>query len=1002
MAKFEPERRNVVEPFVDFNPSSDSSVSVSPIRSLALSKKSDSETLLYAGSASGNLLLLSLNPARNSSENDVSKAKNVTFMRYVRMSDRSVDFIHVVTAIDKVLVVSGGFIYFLDPLLLQPLKKLSSLRGVSVVARRVRSRQTDSPNTSVGGYSGLPSSSTTGQRLLQKFGGGIRSNGGVKNKESELNRDDNCVFAAAVDKRLMLLGLDSTGESLVILEEYQCPNGVNSLVWLDDSIIIGAAGGYYLYSCVVGQSALICSLPDPSTPPYLKLLSKENQVLLLVDNVGVTVNAQGQPVGGSLVFREAPDSVGELARYLVVVKNGKMELYHKKSGNCVQMIPVTGEGVGPFIVADEEDGSGKVVAVATPSKEIGRYMLQEYLIMVACPIKSKSFRKHDPLTEQISSALHRIICYQTVPSEEQIKDLLRKKNFQEVFSLVGELQSEGELMNEMLSFVHAQVGYLLLFDLHFEEAIDHFLLSETMQPSEIFPFIMRDPNRWSLLKCTWKEREIPIGKETSSVLSGEDPDADGKSGRKKFLSKFLQSYALSRYFGKLQGSFMESFSHYAAMLPDVTLKMVPRNRYWGLHPPPSPIENVIDDGLVAIQRAIFLRKAGIETALDDKFLLNPPSRADLLQSAIKNVIRYLQVSRGKDLTPLVREGVDTLLMYLYRALNLVDEMERLASSENSCVVEELEALLKDSGHLRALAFLYASKGMNSEALAIWRILARNHSPGYWKEPAGERDLQEASTNAKSGKFTAAVEASKILEKSSDQDLILQHLGWILTRYLQWLIEDQDSDDPQFHTSYALLLANSAIQSYATEVPAESLVAGNVEEICNSDSARNSIFHSPVRERLQIFLQSSDLFDPEEVLYLIEGSELWLEKVLQNSSFIVAPNPARMKIFGTKWLLEMYLDAKDGKEPMLTAAVRLLHNHGESLDPLQVLERLSPDMPLHLASETLLRMLRARLHHHLQGQSQDQRNGDLPRETPAMEALSQLPISDPLIYPKGMP
>ncbi|KAK3037096.1 hypothetical protein RJ639_029938 [Escallonia herrerae] len=226
-----------------------------------------------------------------------------------------------------------------------------------------------------------------------------------------------------------------------------------------------------------------------------------------------------------------------------------------------------------------------------------------------------------------------------------------------------------------------------------------------------------------------------------------------------------------------QLSFLQSPSPRQILIRVGHLFKVPRNRYWGLHPPPSPIENVIDEGLVAIQRAIFLRKAGVETALDDKFLLNPPSRADLLQSAIKNVIRYLRVSHGKDLTPLVREGVDTLLMYLYRALNLVDEMERLASSENSCVVEELEALLKDSGHLRALAFLYASKGMNSEALAIWRILARNYSPGYWKEPAGEHDLQEASTNARSGKFTAALEASRILEKSSDQDLILQHLGW---------------------------------------------------------------------------------------------------------------------------------------------------------------------------------------------------------------------------------
>lgn len=67
--------------------------------------------------------------------------------------------------------------------------------------------------------------------------------------------------------------------------------------------------------------------------------------------------------------------------------------------------------------------------------------------------------------------------------------------------MAEELECEGEMAKEMLSFVHAQIGFLLLFDLHFEEAVDHFLHSETMQPSEVFPFIMRDPNRWSLLVC---------------------------------------------------------------------------------------------------------------------------------------------------------------------------------------------------------------------------------------------------------------------------------------------------------------------------------------------------------------------------------------------------------------------------------------------------------------------------------------------------------------------
>ncbi|KAA8544660.1 hypothetical protein F0562_019493 [Nyssa sinensis] len=859
MAKLEQNTRTVLEPFAEFNPSSSS---VSPFRSMAISTVSDSQTLIYVGTESGNLLLLSLNPNstissnirthKNSTDLDDSKPKSISFLRYVSISDSLVSSIHLIVHIGKVLVVSDGFIFLVDSLLLQPVKKLSFLKGVSLVARRFRSAELESTNLVGDGSTSLSEFSSTGQRFLQKLGGGIRSNG-VKIKESELHRDNNSIFSIVAGKRLVLVefvlggrvgrsdrDIDSTGGSFVILKEIQCLEGVKTMVWLDDSIIVGTLNGYSLYSCVTGQSTLIFSLPDPSSPPCLKLLLKEYKVLLVVDNVGVICNAQGQPVGGSLVFRRPPDSIGEISSCVVVVRNGKMELYHKKSGDCIQIVSFAGEGVGSCVVADEVDGSGKLVAVATPSK---------------------------------------VICYQKVPCEEQIKDLLRKKNYKEAISLVEELH-------------------------------------ETMQPSELFPFIMRDPNRWSLL--------------------------------------------------------------------------VPRNRFWGLHPPPAPLENVVDDGLMAIQRAIFLKKAGVETSVDNDFLVNPPRRADLLESAIKNIIRYLQVSCRKDLTPPVREGVDTLLIYLYRALNLVDDMERLASSENSCIVEELETLLNDSGHLRTLAFLYASKGMSSKALAIWRILARNYSSGYREETAGQNDLHDAFRNVVSGKETAAIEASKILEESSDQELVLQHLGWIadinqvlavqiltsekrtdqlspdeviaaidpkkveiLQRYLQWLIEDQDSDDTQFHTSYALLLAKSAIETKPTCPNSE---AGTLEEANIFDCGRNSIFQSPVRERLQNFLVLSDLYDPEEVLDLIEGSELWLEKsilyqklgqetlVLQILALKLGDSVAAEKYCGEigrpdayMQLLEMYLDPKDGKEPMFNAAVRLLHNHGESLDPLQVLE-----------------------------------------------------------------
>ena len=83
--------------------------------------------------------------------------------------------------------------------------------------------------------------------------------------------------------------------------------------------------------------------------------------------MGVIVNAQGQPVGGSLVFRRAPDSVGEIGSSVAVVRNGKLELYHKRSGNCLQMISFSEEGVGPCVVTDQ-DGAGQLIFVATPSK----------------------------------------------------------------------------------------------------------------------------------------------------------------------------------------------------------------------------------------------------------------------------------------------------------------------------------------------------------------------------------------------------------------------------------------------------------------------------------------------------------------------------------------------------------------------------------------------------------------------------------------------------------
>ncbi|KAG2623953.1 hypothetical protein PVAP13_3KG092900 [Panicum virgatum] len=734
-----PASRAALEPLATLDPAALAGVPASSpltVRAAALSAH-----LLYLGTGGGKLLLFSL-----------QDPSNPEFLRLLPIGATiPVSAILPLPSVARLLVHADGLLLLADPLLTRPVRRLGSLRNVAAVAARRASADPGSPS---------------------------------------------CSIAVSVGKKLLRVDLTlQDGDELdVQTREIAAVEGVKALAWVDDSVFVATATGYSLFSSIAGHGVAIFTLPESSGRPRVRPLSGGDEVMLLVDNVGVVVDRFGQPVGSSLVFNTTPDCIAEVFPYVIVAGDSKVDVYRRRNGAHLQTIPVARTGQGVLIVASDDDGIGtELVVIATAYK---------------------------------------VFCYHKVSTVEQIKASLRRKNYKEAISLLEEFETDGEISKDMISFVHAQLGFLLFFDLRFEDAVNHFLLSETMQPSEIFPFIMRDPNRWS--------------------------------------------------------------------------DLVPRKRYWGLHPPPKPLEEVIDDGLVIVQQALFLKKAGVDTVVDEDFLSNPPSRTDLLELAIRNIIRYLCASRVKNLSSLEMEGVDTFLMYLYRALDLVDDMERLASSQNSCVVDELESLLDDSGHLRTLAFLYGSKGMRSKALAIWRILARNYIAGLWKDQS-ENGSCGTSVDKRSEEI-AAREAAKILKTSSDEDLVLEHLGWVadidqelaiavLTsemrenqlspekvvaavdtekvvihqRYLQWLIEDQGCDDPHYHTSYALSLAKSAIEA----VHMESKYRGKGDREIDSDAQ----FIYLLREKLQLFLQASDLYDPEDVLDVIAESELWLEKAI---------------------------------------------------------------------------------------------------------------------------
>lgn len=336
--------RSVIEFLADFN-LSNSSISPTPIKinCLAISNSTPStspqESLFYIGTLTGNLFLLSLNPTTNS----------LSLLKHISVSNgTALVSIHSIRNMGKIIVLSAdGSLYLLDDRLLEPVKKISVIKGgVTALSRRFFSQN----NNSVDRY--LP-----------------RSNG-IRSIEDGNLTSNSCFFVVAASRKVVFLELGSNCTVVVLKEIQGVFDGIiNVMVWIDDSVIFGSKSGYYIYSCLDGECRLIFWLPESSGPPQLKLLLREFRVLLLVDNVGIIVDAQGQPVGGSLVFRSTPDSLAEIGTYVAVVRNGKLELYHKRSGICGQMLVYPGNTSGSRdAVADEEDGKGELVALVASSK----------------------------------------------------------------------------------------------------------------------------------------------------------------------------------------------------------------------------------------------------------------------------------------------------------------------------------------------------------------------------------------------------------------------------------------------------------------------------------------------------------------------------------------------------------------------------------------------------------------------------------------------------------
>ncbi|KAK8921977.1 hypothetical protein KSP39_PZI020129 [Platanthera zijinensis] len=139
--------RAVLIPFYDFDPAKLAGFSPAiplTICSIAVFPTTDCQTLIYVGTDGGKLLLFSLNPSLSTSQltsldddSNAHPASPVVFVRSVTISNRVIELITVLSEIRRVLLLSDGFLFLVDSLLLRSVRKLSFIKDMTAISKRL-------------------------------------------------------------------------------------------------------------------------------------------------------------------------------------------------------------------------------------------------------------------------------------------------------------------------------------------------------------------------------------------------------------------------------------------------------------------------------------------------------------------------------------------------------------------------------------------------------------------------------------------------------------------------------------------------------------------------------------------------------------------------------------------------------------------------------------------------------------------------------------------------
>ncbi|KAK9806735.1 hypothetical protein WJX72_000925 [[Myrmecia] bisecta] len=289
------------------------------------------------------------------------------------------------------------------------------------------------------------------------------------------------------------------------------PLSVKAMAWLGKRIVVCTSLRYMLLQPFTGAYTQLFALPEDAPSPTLVVpIPSATLSLLLMDQVGIVIDASGHPTHSALTFPSAPTALAVAGLYVLAACEEGVHIYERSTASWVQSLPYP-DGLRP-----------------AP----GQQLLTAHNLKGTCVLVA-GFRK--------------IWMYKPIALDEQAREMLRARNFDQALQLANICAADGAPWAET---AFAEAAFLLLEELRFQEAMDTLQRCSTslFQPLELFPLFASYTAPWEPLlpsKQYWGlHSPLPSLDALVAQRRRVGPDADQELALQRVAKRCIAEYLL--------------------------------------------------------------------------------------------------------------------------------------------------------------------------------------------------------------------------------------------------------------------------------------------------------------------------------------------------------------------------------------------------------------------------------------------------------------------------